>query len=79
MDTIYKTKHIEAFIKSLKNYDDVIDLSDMNIFEATKAIITVSSYYFVKNPTKKIKYKVSGPSIKEILKDIPSNNTIELV
>lgn len=74
-----KTKNVQNIITNFKNYDDIIDLSSMNLFDAAKNIILISTYYFSKNPTRKIKYKVSSPKIKEILKDIPINNSVELI
>ena len=60
-------------IKKLNSSNgEIIDLSNLNLFDAT-------TYYFQKNPTQKIRCKVSTPNIENILKDIPLNNIIELV
>lgn len=67
-------------LKNLKYHNnEIIDLSNLNLFEATKSIIMISTYYFKKNPTQKIRCKVSTPNIENILKDIPLNHTIELI
>lgn len=82
MSTNFKTSPQNDTLKilnELKNYDgETIDLSNLNLFDATKAIILSSAYYFQKNPTKKIKYKVSTPNIQNILTDIPMSNMIEI-
>ena len=67
-------------IKKLNSSNgEIIDLSNLNLFDATRTIIMLSTYYFQKNPTQKIRCKVSTPNIENILKDIPLNNLIELV
>ncbi len=67
-------------IKKLNSSNgEIIDLSNLNLFDATRTIIMISTYYFQKNPTQKIRCKVSTPNIENILKDIPLNNIIELV
>ena len=67
-------------IKKLNSSNgEIIDLSNLNLFDATRTLIMISTYYFQKNPTQKIRCKVSTPNIENILKDIPLNNIIELV
>lgn len=67
-------------IRKLRKYNgDIIDLSNLNLFDATKTIIITSAYYFHKNPEKKVRYKVSAPNIQNLLTDIPMSNMIELV
>ncbi len=67
-------------LKKFKNYnDEIIDLSELNLFEAAKTIIMISTYGTCKNNNKKFRYKVSTPNIQNILKDIPLNNMIEII
>lgn len=78
--TISNNIELPSILKNLKYSDDgIIDLSNLNLFEATKSIIMISTYNFQKNPAQKIRCKVSTPNIENILKDIPLNNKIELV
>lgn len=63
----------------LKEKTEIIDLSNLNLFETTKEIISSSTNLFNKNSDKKIVYKVSTPNIKNILKDIPISNNVELI
>lgn len=63
----------------LKEKTKIIDLSNLNLFETTKEIIISSTNLFNKNSDKKIVYKVSTPNIKNILKDIPISNNVELI
>ncbi len=67
-------------LNKIKNYNnEIIDLSDLNFFEATKTIILISTYGMNKNFKKKFRYKVSTPNIQAILSDNPISNMIELV
>ena len=67
-------------LQKIKNYnDEIIDLSDLNLFDATKTIILISTYGLSKNTKKKFKYKVSTPNIQAILAENPIANMIELV
>ena len=64
----------------IKSNGEIIDLSNLNIFDATKEIIMTSTYIFSKNSAKKVKYKVSTPNIKNLLNEFPViNNSIELI
>lgn len=64
----------------IKSNGEIIDLSNLNIFDATKEIIMTSTYFFGKNSAKKVKYKVSTPNIKNLLNEFPViNNSIELI
>lgn len=63
----------------LKEKTEIIDLSNLNLFETTKEIIISSTNLFNKNSDKKIVYRVSTPNIKNILKDIPISNNVELI
>lgn len=67
-------------LEKIKNYNnEIIDLSNLNIFEAAKTIIMISTYGSCKTSAKKFRYKVSTPNIKNLLSDIPMNNMVELV
>ena len=64
----------------IKSNGEIIDLSNLNIFDATKEIIMTSTYFFSNNSAKKVKYKVSTPNIKNLLNEFPViNNSIELI
>lgn len=70
----------KEILGKIKNYnDEVIDISELNIFEATKTIILISTYGTCKNQNKKFRYKVAAKNIKNILKELPFNNAIEFV
>ena len=56
---------------------DIIDLSNLNVFETAKAIIKTSKYS--SNIDKKIKYKISSPNITTILRDIPLSKNVEFI
>lgn len=59
--------------------ENVIDLSSMNLFEATQTIILLSTKSLQKNPNKKLKYKVSTPNIENLLSEYPITKMIEFV
>lgn len=71
------SKNILSGIKA--NKAEIIDLSELNLFEATKAIMMISTYSKYKNSNKNFRYKVSTPNIKNILNEIPLNCSIEFV
>ena len=65
--------------KIINHKEEIIDLSKMNIFEATKHIAIISSRQFSINPKTKIKYNVATPSIKNLLTDFSLSDMIEIV
>lgn len=70
----------DNIIKNLDiNKNNIIDLTNLNLFDATKSIILVSTHFFSKYPNKKLKYKVSNPNIQNLLVDIPMRSKIELI
>ncbi len=84
MQNIFKITHShfdkhEIFDK-LKNYnsDGIIDISELNMFDAVKTIIMLNTYGTCKKQNKKLKYKVSTTNIQNILNELPLNN-IEFV
>ena len=80
MNSEFKTKNIKKLTQKLEIFDkEIIDLSDMNLFEAANTIISLSTYSLTKNQKQKIKFKVSTPQIQNIIKEIPLNKTIEIV
>lgn len=73
----FDSKDILSDLKS-KNAD-IIDLSELNLFEATKAIMMISTYSKCKKNTKNFRYKVSTPNLKNILSEIPLGCSVEFV
>ena len=76
------TNNIELknILKEFKiNKDEIVDLTNLNLFEATKSIIMISTYVFQKDPTKKIRYKVSTPNIRNLINEIPLSNRMEFI
>lgn len=71
------TKDLKYKLKNTSN--EIIDLSELNLFAATKAIIMISTNHKNKKSDKKIKFKVATPNIEKILKDIPCYKQIELI
>ena len=67
--------------KKLIQYDncEIIDLSELNIFDAVKKIVLISTNNIKTNPSKKLKCKVSTPDIQNILSDLPVSNMVEIV
>ena len=71
------SKNILSDLQAKK--DGIIDLSELNLFEATKAIMMISTYNKYKSNNKNFRFKVSTPNIKNILNEIPLNCSIEFV
>lgn len=63
-----------------QNYTgEIVDLSNMNMFDAAKNIVLISSYNFSNNPKLKIKYKVPSPKIKDMLSEFTPLDMVEIV
>ncbi len=77
--TSAKINKKEILNRIKNNEEDIIDLSELNIFDTAKTIIMISTYATVKDNQRKFRYKVSTPNIKNILNDIPLNCAIELI
>lgn len=73
----FDSKDIFSDLKS-KN-TDIIDLSELNLFEAIKAIMMISTYCKCKKNTKNFRYKVATQNLKNILNDIPLGCSVEFV
>ena len=73
----FDSKDILSDLKS-KNAD-IIDLSELNLFEAIKAIMMISTYCKYKKNAKNFRYKVATQNLKNILNDIPLGCSVEFV
>lgn len=73
----FDSKDILSYLKS-KNAD-IIDLSELNLFEAIKAIMMISTYCKYQKNTKNFRYKVATQNLKNILNDIPLGCSVEFV
>lgn len=73
----FDSKDILSDLKS-KNAD-IIDLSELNLFETIKAIMMISTYCKYKKYTKNFRYKVATQNLKNILNDIPLGCSVEFV
>ena len=73
----FDSKDILSYLKS-KNAD-IIDLSELNLFEAINAIMMISTYCKYKKNTKNFRYKVATQNLKNILNDIPLGCSVEFV
>ncbi|MGN0031646.1 MAG: hypothetical protein ACI37Q_06810 [Candidatus Gastranaerophilaceae bacterium] len=67
--------------KQLSGFEtsNMVDLSELNVFDAVKAIVMTSTKNICTAPNQKMKYKVSTPTIQTILNEFPLSNMIELV
>ena len=73
----FDSKDILSYLKS-KNAD-IIDLSELNLFEAIKAIMMISTYCKYKKNTKNFRYKVATQNLKNILNKIQLGCSVEFV
>lgn len=58
---------------------EIIDLSELNIFDAVKNIVLISTNNLKTNPNEKIKFKVASKNIQNLLNDLPLSNIIEII
>ncbi len=69
----------QEIIEKINNYkNEIIDLSDLNLFEAAKTVIMISTYGINKNCKQKYKYKVTQ-NVQNLLSEIPLSNMVEFV
>ena len=80
-----KISNTKEVIENFKNFvakhdcpELVIDLSSLNVIDATKVMILSSTYHFQKYPSGKLKCKVPSSGIRDVISAfIPKN--LELV
>ena len=81
MTVLLKEKNINTLkqkIKTAKNSDIELDLSSMNIIEASKIAVLSSAVYYGTNPTGKIKCRLKSDNIKNFIAGLDLQN-IEFV
>lgn len=76
--TTSKLSNEDIYSKINNSNNEIIDLSEMNLFEAVKTIMIISTYGIKKNNKNKIKYKVT-PNVQKFLSEIPISNSVELI
>ncbi len=76
--TTSKLSNEDIYSKINNSTNEIIDLSEMNLFEAVKTIMIISTYGIKKNNKNKIKYKVT-PNVQKFLLEIPISNSVELI
>lgn len=64
---------------SYNKINGIIDLSELNIFDAVKHIVMISTNNIKTNPAEKLKFKVSSQNVQNLINDLPVSNMIELV
>lgn len=65
---------IRKKIQQSKSTEFELDLSSMNIFEASKVAVMSSALYYSKNPDGKIKCKLKSDNIKEFIAGLSIQN-----
>lgn len=53
-----------------------LDLSDMNLLDAVKVLVMISSFLYKKLPQEKLKYKFASQDIKSVLSVLSLNNLV---
>ena len=79
--TNINTHDTARFVESMKKYiseNDCptlsMDVSHMNIIDASKVTILCSTYHWSKYPNGKINWKIASPEIREIIKPLNLGN-----
>lgn len=68
---------LDKFKKFVKCHDCpelTLNLSSLNIFDATKFVLLSSAYHYQKYPSGKIKYQVESDDIKNLVLDFAGPN-----
>lgn len=68
---------LDKFKKFVKCHDCpelTLNLSSLNIFDATKFVLLSSAYHYQKYPSGKIKYQVESDDIKNLILDFAGTN-----
>lgn len=70
-----------SLVESIKNYISTydcpslsMDISHLNIIDASKVTILCSTYHWAKYPDGEISWKINSPEIKEIIKPLNLGN-----
>lgn len=70
-----------SLVESIKNYISKydcpnlsMDISHLNIIDASKVTILCSTYHWAKYPNGKINWKINSPEIKELIKPLNLGN-----
>lgn len=59
--------------------DEIIDLTNLNIFDAANKIVMISTSNLTHNISQKIRCKVASSDITDLLKNFPISNIIEFI
>lgn len=70
---------VDMLSKIRKAKDKTIDLSELNIFDAAKMIVMISSYSNVSVSKKEFKYKLPTSHVKNLLESISTCSNLEFV
>lgn len=68
----------KKYVDKCNSSDIVVDLSDLNVFDAMKFIVLSSAYHYQKYPTGKMKCRVASDDIKSFASSFCTSN-LELV
>lgn len=74
VDTIELVKSIKDFIYKNDCPKLSMDISKLNIMEASKVTIICSTYHWAKYPNGEISWKTSSPEINELIKPLNLGN-----
>ena len=81
LNTVLKQDNPINLVKSIKNYisehdcpDLSMDISHLNIIDASRITVLCSTYHWAKYPDGKISWKISSPEIKDLIKPLNLGN-----
>lgn len=73
-NTIEIVKQIKDFIYKNDCPNLTMDISNLNIIDASKVTILCSTYHWAKYPNGEISWKINSPEVKEIIKPLNLGN-----
>lgn len=73
-DTISLVESIKNYIKENDCPNLSMDVSHLNIIDASKVTILCSTYHWAKYPNGKISWKISSDEVKELVKPLNLGN-----
>lgn len=72
--TINLVEYIKKYIKENDCPDLSMDVSHLNIIDASKVTILCSTYHWAKYPNGEISWKINSPEVKDIINPLSLGN-----
>lgn len=67
-------ENIENFLKKTRQDNISVDISDLNLIDASRTALLCSTRFFAKYPDKKIRWSVADEETKSVISNLKLNN-----